>query len=59
MIAGKAKKAALARKRLRPLTAEELTQVSGGGFPFPFGHHRRHHRHHHHHHHHHGLPFPI
>jgi len=48
MIAGKAKKAALARKRLRPLTAEELTQVSGGGFPFPFGHHRRHHHHHHH-----------
>jgi hypothetical protein len=48
MIAGKAQKAALARKRLRPLTAEELTQVSGGGFPFPFGHHRRHHHHHHH-----------
>jgi hypothetical protein len=56
MIAGKAKKAALARKRLRPLTAEELTQVSGGGFPF--GHHRRHH-HHHHHHHHHRFRFPI
>jgi hypothetical protein len=57
MIAGKAKKAALARKRLRPLTAEELTQVSGGGFPFPFGHHRRHH--HHHHHRRFRFPFPI
>jgi hypothetical protein len=57
MIAGKAKKAALARKRLRPLTAEELTQVSGGGFPFPLGHHRRHH--HHHHHRRFRFPFPI
>jgi len=57
MIAGKAKKAAVARKRLRPLTAEELTQVSGGGFPFPFGHH--HHRRHHHHHHHRRFRFPL
>jgi hypothetical protein len=54
MIAGKAKKAALARKRLRPLTAEELTQVSGGGFPFG-----RHHRHHHHHRHHRMFRFPF
>jgi hypothetical protein len=57
MIAGKEKKAAQARKRLRPLTAEELTQVSGGGFPFPFGHHHR--RHHHHHHRRFRFPFPF
>jgi hypothetical protein len=48
----KAKRLALARKRLRELTPAELTAVSGGwGGPFPgFHHHRHHHRHHHHHH---------
>jgi hypothetical protein len=45
MIARKAKKLAVARKRLQELTPAELTAVSGGWRP----HHRRHHHHHHHH----------
>jgi hypothetical protein len=48
----KAKRLALARKRLRELTPAELTAVSGGWSPFPGHHHHRHHHRHHHHHHH-------
>jgi hypothetical protein len=53
MMARKAKKLAVARKRLQELTPAELTAVSGGGRPF----HRRHHHHHHHHRHHRHFPF--
>jgi hypothetical protein len=48
MMSRRAKRLVMAREQLEELTPAELTEVSGGGFPFfRFRHHRHHHHRHH------------
>jgi hypothetical protein len=48
MMSRRAKRLVMAREQLEELTPAELTEVSGGGYPFfRFRHHRHHHHRHH------------